>query len=177
MHRYAILIVLRFFAAITRHVKSRKCEYTPLIETSRIFRCRTPSFLSLQPTHHPSRPSYGFHDECLRKYGGSNVWRLFTDVFDYMPLTAVIESQVRLHYLPPATGPSIYQLINLSINQNPSLHNPNLVTTHDKSSSLFPIPSRHSVCMVDCPPVSPPSIRSAPLTASRTSLAKVLCAT
>lgn len=35
---------------------------------------------------------YGFYDECLRKYGNSNVWKLFTDLFDYFPLTAVVEN-------------------------------------------------------------------------------------
>ena len=30
---------------------------------------------------------YGFYDECLRKYGNANVWKIFTDLFDYMPLT------------------------------------------------------------------------------------------
>lgn len=37
---------------------------------------------------------YGFYDECLRKYGNANVWKCFTDLFDYLPLTALIESQV-----------------------------------------------------------------------------------
>jgi diadenosine tetraphosphatase ApaH/serine/threonine PP2A family protein phosphatase len=38
--------------------------------------------------------SYGFYDECLRKYGNANVWKYFTDLFDYLPLTAHIENQV-----------------------------------------------------------------------------------
>lgn len=37
---------------------------------------------------------YGFYDECLRKYGNANVWKYFTDLFDYLPLTALVESQI-----------------------------------------------------------------------------------
>ena len=35
---------------------------------------------------------YGFYDECCRKYGNSNVWRHLTELFDYLPLTAVVEN-------------------------------------------------------------------------------------
>ncbi len=38
--------------------------------------------------------SYGFYDECVRKYGSANVWKMFTDLFDYLPLTAVVEDQI-----------------------------------------------------------------------------------
>ncbi|KAI6208836.1 Serine/threonine-protein phosphatase [Aphelenchoides besseyi] len=37
---------------------------------------------------------YGFYDECLRKYGNSKVWNYFTDLFDYFPLTALVDGQI-----------------------------------------------------------------------------------
>jgi serine/threonine-protein phosphatase 2A catalytic subunit len=37
---------------------------------------------------------YGFYDECLRKYGNSNIWKCFTDLFDYFPLTGLIDNQI-----------------------------------------------------------------------------------
>lgn len=36
---------------------------------------------------------YGFYDECMKKYGNENVWKSFTDVFYYLPLTALIDGQ------------------------------------------------------------------------------------
>lgn len=37
---------------------------------------------------------YGFYDECFRKYGNANVWKYLTDLFDFLPLTALIENQI-----------------------------------------------------------------------------------
>jgi len=37
---------------------------------------------------------YGFYDECSRKYGTPNVWKTLTDLFDFLPLTALVENQI-----------------------------------------------------------------------------------
>ncbi|KAG2296268.1 hypothetical protein Bca52824_042937 [Brassica carinata] len=41
----------------------------------------------------PDNVSFGFYDKCLRKYGNANVWEYFTEVFDYLPLIVLMESQ------------------------------------------------------------------------------------
>ena len=37
---------------------------------------------------------YGFYEECLRKYGSSNVWKYCTEIFDYLCLSAIIEDKI-----------------------------------------------------------------------------------
>ncbi|XP_055814625.1 serine/threonine-protein phosphatase PP2A catalytic subunit-like isoform X2 [Solanum dulcamara] len=54
---------------------------------------------------------YGFYDECLRKYGNANVWKIFTDLFDYFPLTALVESEI--FCLHGGLSPSIETLDNV----------------------------------------------------------------
>jgi diadenosine tetraphosphatase ApaH/serine/threonine PP2A family protein phosphatase len=39
---------------------------------------------------------YGFYDEINKKYGNQNVWYYFNDAFDYLPLAAIIEGNVKL---------------------------------------------------------------------------------
>lgn len=36
---------------------------------------------------------YGFYDECQKKYGSDKVWQQLTEVFFFLPLSAVIDNQ------------------------------------------------------------------------------------
>ena len=47
--------------------------------------------------NHESRQislSYGFYEEIMRKYGNTNPWRYFTDVFDYFSIAAIIAAKL-----------------------------------------------------------------------------------
>ena len=56
---------------------------------------RFPNRIFLTRGNHESRQTtqvkvnfikvYGVYDECMRKYGRANVWKYFTDLFDYLP--------------------------------------------------------------------------------------------
>ena len=71
------------------------CFFVPL-------QVRFPNRITIVRGNHENRQItqvYGFYDECLRKYGNPNVWKYFTDLFDYLPLTALVDGQVCIIYV------------------------------------------------------------------------------
>ncbi|KAK9447500.1 Metallo-dependent phosphatase-like protein [Limtongia smithiae] len=70
------------------------------IETMSLLTClklRYPNRVYLVRGNHESRgisQNYGFYTECKAKYGNGNVWHYFTDMFDYLTLSVVIDNQI-----------------------------------------------------------------------------------
>lgn len=70
------------------------------VETISLLVClklRYPNRVTLIRGNHESRgvtQSYGFYTECSRKYGNANVWHYFTDMFDFLTLSVVINDQI-----------------------------------------------------------------------------------
>ena len=70
------------------------------VETISLLIClklRYPNRVHLIRGNHESRgvtQSYGFYTECSRKYGNANVWHYFTDMFDFLTLSVVIDNQI-----------------------------------------------------------------------------------
>jgi len=70
------------------------------VETLELLLClkvKYPDRITLLRGNHESRQisyTYGLYEEVLRKYGNSNAWKYFTDIFDYFALGAVIDDKI-----------------------------------------------------------------------------------
>lgn len=68
------------------------------VETMSLLLCykvKYPSHLTLLRGNHETRHiscQYGFSEEIRRKYGNEHPWTLFTDVFDFIPIAAIIDN-------------------------------------------------------------------------------------
>jgi len=66
--------------------------------------------------NHESRAvtqTYGFYTECVRKYGSSHVWTYFTDLFDFLTLSVVIDD--RIFCVHGGLSPSIHSIDQIKV--------------------------------------------------------------
>ena len=79
------------------------------IETLCLLLClkiRYPTRIFLTRGNHESSEItqlYGFYDECIKKYNNANVWKSFTELFNLLPLAAIIDKKI--FCLQPNSGP------------------------------------------------------------------------
>ncbi|EOD46605.1 putative ser thr protein phosphatase protein [Neofusicoccum parvum UCRNP2] len=89
------------------------------VETISLLVClklRYPHRVHLIRGNHESRgvtQSYGFYTECSRKYGNANVWHYFTDMFDFLTLSVVINNQI--FCVHGGLSPSIHSIDQIKI--------------------------------------------------------------
>lgn len=89
------------------------------VETISLLTClklRYPDRVQLIRGNHESRAvtqTYGFYTECVRKYGSASVWTYFTDMFDFLTLSVVIED--RIFCVHGGLSPSIHSIDQIKV--------------------------------------------------------------
>lgn len=62
-----------------------------------LLKLKYPTKVTLIRGNHEGRvitQQYGFYTECQTKYGSTGVWQHVTDMFDYLPIAALIDEQI-----------------------------------------------------------------------------------
>lgn len=62
-----------------------------------LLKLRYPERVTLIRGNHETKgitQNYGFYMECQTKYNNTLVWEYFTDMFDYMPIGALINNNI-----------------------------------------------------------------------------------
>ena len=104
----------------------RGCFSVESISLLLALKFKYPNRIFLLRGNHESRQlsqMYGFYDECFKKYGNnSEIWNKFMDLFDFLPLCALIEN--RILCLHSGLSPNIQTLEGINqINRKQELPN------------------------------------------------------
>jgi serine/threonine-protein phosphatase 6 catalytic subunit len=75
----------------------RGCNSVETFEYLLALKLKYPSHITILRGNHESRQIssvYGCYTEINKKYGNTNAWNYFVDIFDYLPIAALIEGKI-----------------------------------------------------------------------------------